>query len=127
MSLSLFGGRGGDSVSARWMGGFFKAASKGAGEGGGDVKAAGRIYRALVREKDRPDVTSAPKDAELALLREWTKRSKAAKFNEDKFRLEVNAGKYAEARREFENFVKNKFWDEYLKGRGKPRRGVHVR
>lgn len=133
LDLTLFGGRGGNATSARWMDGFFKAAKKAAeGNDAEAVKAANRIYKALVREKDKTDVTSDPKKYEFELLKEWvnTKSAKETgviKFNFESGRLEIKQGKYAQARRDFENFIKNKFWKYYQKGKPKANRTPHVK
>ena len=129
IDLSLFGGRGGDSTSARWMDGFFKSASNGAKDSDVSVResidAAKAIYKALVKEKISSSFMDKLYKPKERLIEEWVKRSSVAKYDSENLKLVIEKGKMAQARREFENFIKNKFWDKYLKGRPAPRRGVH--
>lgn len=144
LDLTLFGGRGGDATSARWMDGFFKAAVNGtkssareAGSGSkeertanddrDEIKAAKKIYNAMKRSKNGGSVWSGAIGAENRVLEAFAKMSKAVKYDSGEGRLTVKAGMLTQARRDFEIFIKNKFWQYYDKGKVRAPYGSYLK
>jgi hypothetical protein len=130
MDLGLFGGRGGDATSARWMDGFFKYAKRGA-HGEDDVldelDAARMIYRRMMKAKNEGKVTPSggfDPYIEGRVLEGWTKSSGIADFDSDSGDLNIDSGKLAQARREFERYLKQRYKSYYNHGRPAPKRGV---
>ena len=127
MDLQRFGGRGGDSTSAAWMGSFFKAANKGAAnqDDKDEIKAARKIYNAMKKEKRDGVAWAGAIDAENRVLNGF--RSSAAKYDRETGDLTVERGKLTQARRDFETYIKNKYWQHYEKGRTRAKYGSYLK
>lgn len=127
MDLQRFGGRGGDSTSAAWMGNFFKAAGKGAGSSDDkdEIRAARQIYNALKKEKKDGRAWYGATGAENRVLDGF--RSSAAKYDKGSGDLTVTPGKLTQARRDFETYIKNKYWQYYEKGRTRAKYGSYLK
>ncbi len=133
LDLQLFGGHGGSSIP---MDAFFKQAARGAKKAERDaadedkgkhadatfeLKAAKSVMGMLNRAKDERRMEEKNNgfydDWESNVLNGWADKSSVAKYDSEEYRLTIEKGKMAQARREFEKYVRKTYQRYYRKGR----------